>query len=60
MSIASLLSGITLLIIGILIWKFKLVDILAGYNPKVDVDNNRLAKISGISLSLVGFLLSNM
>lgn len=57
MSIVSLLAGITLVIVGILIWKFKLVGILAGYDPKSGVDDTRLATRSGLLLFMVGLLL---
>lgn len=57
MIIISLLSGFTLLIFGIIIWKFKLVDILAGYEHKDNVDETRLASITGISLFILGVLL---
>lgn len=57
MAIVSLLAGITLVILGILIWKFKLVGLLAGYNPETDVNESRLAKITGLLLLIVGLLL---
>lgn len=57
MTIVSLLAGITLTIVGILIWKFKLVGILAGYTPESGVDETRLATMSGLSLLMVGLLL---
>ncbi len=57
MSIASLLAGITLAIVGLLIWKFKLVKLLAGYHPNTNTNNKRLATFSGLSLMLVGFCL---
>lgn len=57
MTIVSLLAGITLVIVGLLIWKFKLVEILAGYVPKSGVDEARLATMSGLSLLIVGLLL---
>lgn len=52
MSIVALLAGITLIITGVLIWKFKLVEILTGYNPNTDIDNNRLATMAGLTLFL--------
>lgn len=57
MSIVSLMAGITLAIVGIVIWKFKLVGILAGYVKESGVDETRLATMSGLSLFLVGLLL---
>ncbi|PKY91962.1 DUF3784 domain-containing protein [Aerococcus christensenii] len=57
MTIVSLLAGITLTIVGILIWKFKLVGILAGYTPELGVDGTRLATMSGLLLLMVGLLL---
>lgn len=54
MTIVSLLAGITLVIIvGMLIWKFKLVGILAGYEPKSGVDEARLATVSGLLLLML-------
>ena len=58
MSYASLLAGLTLIIIGTLLWKFKLVELLAGYKEKPNVDKDLLAKASGLSLLLLGFLLA--
>ena len=57
MTIVSLLAGITLTIVGILMWKFKLVGILAGYAPESGVDETRLATMSGLLLLMVGLLL---
>lgn len=57
MTIVSLLAGITLVIVGLLIWKFKLVGILAGYEPKSGVDEARLATVSGLLLLMLGLLL---
>ena len=57
MSIVALLSGITLIIVGLLIWKFKLVGILASYTHNTGIDETRLATISGLLLTLVGALL---
>jgi hypothetical protein len=57
MTIVSLLAGITLVIVGMLIWKFKLVGILAGYEPKSGVDEARLATVSGLLLLMLGLLL---
>ena len=57
MTIVSLLAGITLTIVGILIWEFKLVGILAGYTPESGVDETRLATMSGLLLLMVGLLL---
>lgn len=57
MTIVSLLVGITLAIVGIVIWKFKLVEILAGYTPESGVDKTRLATVTGLSLFLIGILL---
>lgn len=57
MAIVSLLAGMTLAIVGILIWKFKLVGILAGYTPESGVDEIRLVTITGLLLLIVGLLL---
>lgn len=57
MAIVSLLAGMTLSIVGILIWKFKLVGILAGYTPQSGIDEIRLAIITGLLLLIVGLLL---
>lgn len=54
---ASLLAGLTLIIIGSVIWKFKLVELLAGYKENSNVDKDLLAKVTGLSLLLLGFLL---
>lgn len=57
MAYASLLAGLTLIIIGSMLWKFKLVELLAGYKENSNVDKDLLAKVTGLSLLLLGFLL---
>lgn len=57
MSYASLLAGLTLIIIGAMLWKFKLVELLAGYKADSNVNKDLLSKASGLSLLLLGFLL---
>lgn len=57
MAYASLLAGLTLIIIGAMLWKFKLVELLAGYKENSKVDKNLLAKVTGLSILLLGFLL---
>lgn len=57
MAYASLLAGLTLIIIGSVIWKFKLVELLAGYKENSNVDKDFLAKVTGLSLLLLGILL---
>lgn len=57
MAYASLLAGLTLIIVGAMLWKFKMVEILAGYKENSEVDKDLLAKVSGLSLLLLGFLL---
>lgn len=54
---ASLIAGLTLLIIGAMLWKFKLVGLLAGYKVNSNVDKDLLAKVTGLSLLLLGILL---
>ncbi len=54
---ASLLVGLTLIILGILLWKFKLVELLAGYKENSNIDKDYLDKVSGLSLLVLGFLL---
>ena len=57
MAHASLLAGLTLVLLGTLLWKFKLVELLAGYKENSNVDKELLAKVSGISILLLGLLL---
>lgn len=57
MSYASLLAAVTLIIIGATLWKFKLVELLAGYKENSNIDKDSLAKVSGLSLIILGFLL---
>lgn len=57
MAYASLLAGLTLIIIGAMLWKFKLVELLAGYKEKPNVDKNLLAKVTGLSILLLDLLL---
>ena len=54
---ASLLAGLTLVILGSMLWKFKLVELLAGYKENSNVDKDFLAKVTGLSLLLLGILL---
>lgn len=57
MAYASLLAGLTLIIIGAILWKFKLVGLLAGYKENSNVDKDLLAKVTGLSILLLGLLL---
>ena len=57
MAYASLLAGLALIILGAMLWKFKLVGLLAGYKENSNVDKDLLAKVTGLSLLLLGFLL---
>lgn len=57
MAYTSLLAGLTLIIIGAMLWKFKLVELLAGYKENSNVDKNLLAKVTGLSMLLLGLLL---
>lgn len=57
MAYASLLAGLTLVLLGALLWKFKLVELLAGYKENSNVDKELIAKVSGISILLLGLLL---
>lgn len=57
MAYASLLAGLTLIIIGTLLWKFKLVELLAGYKENSNASKDLLAKVTGLSLLLLGILL---
>lgn len=57
MAYTSLLAGLTLIIVGAILWKFKLVELLAGYKENSNVDKNLLAKVTGLSLLMLGLLL---
>lgn len=57
MAYASLLAGLTLIIIGAILWKFKLVGLLAGYKENSNASKDLLAKVTGLSILLLGFLL---
>lgn len=57
MAYAALLAGLTLIIIGAMLWKFKLVELLAGYKENSNVDKNLLARVTGLSILLLGLLL---
>ena len=57
MAYASLLAAIALIIVGAMLWKFKLVGLLAGYKENSNVDKDLLAKVTGLSLLLLGFLI---
>ena len=57
MAYTSLLAGLILIIVGAILWKFKLVELLAGYKENSNVDKNLLAKVTGLSLLMLGPLL---
>lgn len=57
MAYTSLLAGLTLIIVGAMLWKFKLVELLAGYKENSNVDKDLLAEVTGLSILLLGFLL---
>lgn len=57
MAYAALLAGLTLIILGAILWKFKLVELLAGYKENSNVDKDFLAKVTGLSILLLGLLL---
>ena len=57
MAYAALLAGLTLIIRGAILWKFKLVELLAGYKENSNVDKDFLAKVTGLSILLLGLLL---
>ncbi|WP_304017919.1 DUF3784 domain-containing protein [Fenollaria timonensis] len=57
MAYASLIAGLTLVILGSMLWKFKLVGLLAGYKENSNVDKDLLAKVTGLSLLLLCILL---
>ena len=57
MAYAALLAGLTLIILGAMLWKFKLVELLAGYKENSNVSKDFLAKVTGLSILLLGLLL---
>lgn len=54
---AALLSGFLLSVVGFVIWRFKLVELLAGYKSEEVKDPVQLAKVSGVSLLVLGGIL---
>lgn len=40
-----------------MLWKFKMVELLAGYKENENVDKDLLAKVTGLSILLLGLLL---
>ena len=57
MAYASLLAAITLIILSTALWKFKLVGLLAGYKENSNASKDLLAKVTGLLILLLGFLL---
>lgn len=57
MSIVSFLSGATLAGVGFIIWKLKMVEVLAGYRKNATTDVDVLVTVTGLSLILLGALL---
>ncbi len=56
MQIIFLITGIFLAIIGFLILKFKVVEIMRMYNPKTCKDKDALSKWTGIRLIAAGLV----
>lgn len=56
MQIIFLITGIFLVIIGFLILKFKVVEIMRMYNPKTCKDKDALSKWTGIRLMIAGLV----
>jgi hypothetical protein len=49
-----LITGFFLAIIGFLIWKFKVIEILRMYNPRTCKDKDALAKWTGLRFMAAG------
>ncbi|MEJ6951491.1 DUF3784 domain-containing protein [Natronospora cellulosivora (SeqCode)] len=57
MRITLIIATLPLLILGFLIWKFEIVDIIAGYDESKTKDKSGLAKWVGRNLLIMGALL---
>lgn len=53
-NIIFIIIGSSLLLLGLLIFKFKMVEILADYDEKKVTDKNGLARWTGSNLILMG------
>jgi type III secretory pathway component EscT len=51
-----LITGFFLAVIGFLIWKYKVVEIMRMYNPQTCKDKDALAKWTGIRLMAAGLV----
>lgn len=55
-SIVSIVLGIFLIFLGGIIRRYKIVELLAGYEPNKVIDKEGLANWAGVNLILMGFL----
>jgi di/tricarboxylate transporter len=51
-----IIIGVLLILIGLIVWKLKVVGIIAGYDSEKVIDKDRLARWVGRNLVLMGTL----
>ncbi len=51
------IGSVPIFILGVIIWKFKLVDIIAGYDKKKVHDKDGMARWVGINLILLSLMM---
>jgi hypothetical protein len=54
MYIIFLCAGAFLIVLGLIVWVFKVVDIIAGYDPEKVTDKDGLARWVGRNLIIMG------
>ncbi|MFV0424772.1 MAG: DUF3784 domain-containing protein [Bacilli bacterium] len=51
------IGSIPTFILGIIIWRFKVVEIIAGYDEKKVTDKNGLARWVGLNLMIISIIM---
>ncbi len=54
------IASVPIFILGFVIWKFKTVEIIAGYDEKIVTDKDGLAKWVGLSLMFDALIIIGM
>ncbi len=58
--LAFAIASIPIFILGVVIWKFKTVEIIAGYDEKIVTDKDGLARWVGLSLMASSLVIIGM
>ncbi len=58
--LALAIGSIPMFILGIIIWKFKVVEIIAGYDEKKVKDKDGMARWVGINLMILSIVMTGL